>query len=513
MSTAIKFITGTICLLIGLFIITIIVLTKVVNPNDYRQHIDKYIFQKTGRHLLIGKIGWSFIPWLGVDLQKVQVTNPTGFKGSNLANIGEVKIKVRFWPLLTFSMQLGKIVIKNANINLITNSAGKQNWSDWRSAAATKPQATESIKKISKEPKPSRMNVQMPVHQVKIASIRITNSTINLINQKAKTKTKLSDFDFKTGTIDNAQNFPIKMSFDLEQSNSKNKTAISATAVANLDIENNIYKLHRVVISTKTRRSNLPIVTSTLKGIMGINLPKQTLTLSPFTAQITNMVINGRLQITRLLQIPRITANVSSQRTALQPFITALQGKSKLKGTLSFSSTITTSGLSKKALIANLNGQGKMTVSNGVISGFNLNDLLAQGSAIVHQQQVPQNKGPMQTSLSNLSATYVINRGVLRNNDLRLVGNQVSAQGIGVVNLNNGLINYVLRAQYRATTTSKSSLELPIKIQGPLSHPKVQPDYSGIAKQVFSNTIENKIKNYVGQAGKQLNFKKLFKGL
>lgn len=482
-------------------------LTKVVNPNDYKQHIDKYVFQKTGRHLTIGHVGWSFVPWLGMDLKNIQLTNPTGFKGPNLASISEIKIKVRFWPLITGKVHFGKIVIDNSTISLITNAAGQQNWSEWSKAAATKPQASKTVATKSNS------NSKASIPQIQIAGISITRSFVNIINEKTKTKMVLTNFNFTTGNIDNAKNFPVHISFTEQQSNTKTVVLLSANAVANLDTQQQIYQLRHVTINIEQRRSNLPTLHSSLQGKIVINLPKQTLTFSPFTAQIANMKINGQLRVNHLLQTPQITANISSRGTELQPFMNALLGKSALKGTLSFNSAITTSGSSKNALIANLNGKGKMAVSNGAVTGFNLNDLLAAGNAIVHQQPVPQGNAPKLTPFSDLSGSYVINRGVLTNNDLRLIAGQAGAQGAGVINLNNNAINYVLTAQYQTKSGSKPSFELPIRVQGSLPHPSIQPDYSSIAKQVLTNAIEKKIKGYAGQAGNKLNLNKLFKGL
>ena len=139
MRTAIKFIGGILLLLIVLFIITAIVLTNVVNPNDYKDRIDQYVYQQTGRHLTIkGNVGWSFVPWLGVDLKQVQLSNPKGFSGPALANLGEMKISMRFWPLLVGKVQLGKIVISNTHINLITNTQNQTNWGDWSKTSVPK---------------------------------------------------------------------------------------------------------------------------------------------------------------------------------------------------------------------------------------------------------------------------------------------------------------------------------------------------------------------------------------
>lgn len=504
MRKAIKLVSGIIILLILLFIITIIVLTNVVNPNDYKQRIDKYVFEQTGRHLVIGNVGWSFIPWLGVDLKNVSFANPDNFKGPNLATIGEVKIKVRFLPLLTGSVRLGKVVVNNADINLITSPAGKNNYSDWNKKKPTNK---------TNQAKPGNNTIPLPVREIHIAGISITHSTIKMTDQKANTKTELSNFNLTTGAIDNTKDFPVNVKFTLQQSDSKNKTNVTAKAITNLNARQQVYQFRRIIINTKTNRPNLPTLPASLKGNIAINVPQETLTVSPLAAQIATMKIQGQIKVQQLLQTPQISVNIRSTETHLQPFMTTLLGKSMLKGTLSFDSALTTSGTSKKTLIANLNGKGKVNVSSGSITGFNLNNLLAMANALLHQQSAPHGDSAKITSFSSLSGTYVINQGILRNNDLQLSAGQASAKGAGAVNLNNTTINYLLTAEYKTKQGAKPQFELPIMVNGPLNHPSIKPNYSRIAKQVITNTIKNKIKDYVGQSGKHLNLNNLLKNL
>jgi len=515
MPKTIKLISAIVILIILLFTTTIIILTHVVNPNDYKQQIDKYVFEKTGRHIAVGNVGWSFMPWLGVDLKNVTLANTSGFNNPNLAKIGEIKIKVRFLPLLTGSARLGKIVVKNAHINLITNDAGKHNCSNWNrkeTAGKANFQTIESAK--SPTTKPNNKTSSIPAHEIHISGINITHSTIKIIDEKAKTKTFLRNLNLTTGAIDNAKDFQTNLNFILQEAGSKNKTKFLAHATTNLNTKKQVYQLHHLVISTKTSRPNLPILPATLKGNMIINIPQETLTLSPLNAQFANMKIQGQLKVRQLLQTPKITTHITSEETDLQPFIARLHGKSMFKGRLYFNAMLTTSGLSKKTLIRNLNGKGKMNISNGAITGFNLNELMTIANAIIHQKPAPRGKTLNLTSFSNLSGSFMINRGILQNNDLQLNAGQTYAAGTGAVNLNNTRVNYVLTAKYKTKPGAQQpAFELPIALQGPLGHISITPDYSSIAKQVLTKSIENKIKDYAGKAGKQFNLNKLFKGL
>ena len=60
-------------------VISVIILIRLVDPNDYKNRIDQFIYNKTGYHLILkSNTGWSFLPWLErVNLKKqVKLNNP-----------------------------------------------------------------------------------------------------------------------------------------------------------------------------------------------------------------------------------------------------------------------------------------------------------------------------------------------------------------------------------------------------------------------------------------------------
>ncbi len=59
MSKLIKIFGSIIGILLLLLIGTAVVITTVVNPNDFKQEISQYVHKETGRDLIIeGKISW-----------------------------------------------------------------------------------------------------------------------------------------------------------------------------------------------------------------------------------------------------------------------------------------------------------------------------------------------------------------------------------------------------------------------------------------------------------------------
>ncbi len=68
MAKRIKFILG----LVLVVVIAAMVLPMVIDPNDYREQIQKAVKDKTGRELDInGDLSFSVLPWVGVGINDV----------------------------------------------------------------------------------------------------------------------------------------------------------------------------------------------------------------------------------------------------------------------------------------------------------------------------------------------------------------------------------------------------------------------------------------------------------
>lgn len=503
MKTFFKAIGLIIIVFIVLLIVSIIVFTKTVNPNDFKNDIDQYVFQKTSRHLVInGNVNWSFFPWLGIDLKQVTLTNPANFTGPNLADIGEIKVKVRFWPLLKGKVELDKIIVAQASINLIKSKDGQTNWEDWRkpSQPAAAPSVTESIT--------PNIKVKENWAKLNIAGIRVTQSTIAFINQKTDEITTLRDFDVSTSPIESGDSFAMIMQFTLRPSNSS--TVVIPTqlmAKINFDATQQTYHLNNIALNAMIKRANLPNLPFLLQGDISGSLSQQTFTFDPITAQLVDLRFTGKMQVTQLLQTPTISASFATENTGLEPLVTALLGKSFLRGDLSFNVTLNTSGDTQQELTQNLDGEGKLSIVDGAFIGFNIKDSLAKGQAAINKQPLPNTTETPETAFSHLNASYVIQQGIVRNDDLTLLGGEISATGNGAIDLNTKTMLYTFTTQYTpANNKGQSPLIIPVVLSGSLSSPAIKPDFSGVIKQLVTQAIEKKIEKFTGE---KLNLQKL----
>jgi len=137
------------------------------------------------------------------------------------------------------------------------------------------------------------------------------------------------------------------------------------------------------------------------------------------------------------------------------------------------------SGSNVDAIMRSLSGNGALRLEQGTIQGLDLNTLMGSG-----------NGSGGTTVFDSLGATFAINAGNLRNDDLLFVLPNYEARGKGRVGLGAQDIDYLFTpAALRAN--SGKGIAIPVSIKGPWSNPRIQPD---LEAAINLNLAEEKAK-------------------
>lgn len=181
-SPLIKIILITIASLILLVIAGAIALVTLVDPNNYKPLIIKAVDNATGRKLsLEGKIGWQLFPRIGLQINKVSLSNPDSFGQTNLVEINSLAIAVQLFPLLHGSIVVDNLALEGVNLALIKKNNVK-NWAFTTASTASSESSTSTSKKS----------------EVKLAlsSFTLKNSTISYDDLDTKKHHALTNFNF-----------------------------------------------------------------------------------------------------------------------------------------------------------------------------------------------------------------------------------------------------------------------------------------------------------------------------
>ncbi|EDZ45036.1 AsmA [Rhodobacterales bacterium Y4I] len=143
------------------------------------------------------------------------------------------------------------------------------------------------------------------------------------------------------------------------------------------------------------------------------------------------------------------------------------------------------SGNSVDAIMRSLSGKGWLEAGKGFFTGFDLEQLMRSGG----------NGGS--TVFDQLTASYTVEGGNLRNEDLLVLLKGFRAQGTGRIGLGARDIDYLFTPQL-VRAGGDQVLTIPVRIRGGWDNPDIRPDFSQ-ALQPKLDVIEQEAKDRVRQ--------------
>lgn len=203
-------------------------------------------------------------------------------------------------------------------------------------------------------------------------------------------------------------------------------------------------------------------------------------------------------------------SSITAENVSALPFLRDAANFDWISGRANITAEINGSGEKHEDIMQSLSGTGKIAFADGAIEGINI-------PGIVRNLQNGQLSGLSRTSnektdFSELTGTFIMDKGVAANSDLNLVSPLLRMEGAGKVDLGQESIDYQLRPKLVASLQGQgakkdlSGLEIPVRIKGPWQNPEIMPDAEKLLKD------PNAIVNGVKQIGKLLKSKTKIKG-
>ncbi|HXH46503.1 MAG TPA: AsmA family protein [Bradyrhizobium sp.] len=170
------------------------------------------------------------------------------------------------------------------------------------------------------------------------------------------------------------------------------------------------------------------------------------------------------------------------------PLLQGLAEFDRIDGKLQAKLALRSAGNSQRALMANMQGTAFVNFQDGAIRGINVAQMIRslttstlsgwQGSQDPSQEQ--------STDLSQLSASFRIEKGQAVTTDLNLVGPLVRVTGAGTIALDTKMMGFrvepklVMTTEGQGRTSEPVGFGIPVMIQGSWSQPRIYPDMAGM---------------------------------
>ena len=166
------------------------------------------------------------------------------------------------------------------------------------------------------------------------------------------------------------------------------------------------------------------------------------------------------------------------------PLMQGLADFDRIDGKMQAKVSVRSSGTSQRAIMSNMAGTAFVVFQDGAIKGLNVAQMIRSLTAsTLSGWQESEEKA---TDLSQLSASFKIDKGQAQTTDLNLVGPLVKMTGAGTIDLGTKQIGFRVEPKLVMTTegqgriTDPVGLGIPVMISGPWGSPRIYPEMQGI---------------------------------
>lgn len=237
--------------------------------------------------------------------------------------------------------------------------------------------------------------------------------------------------------------------------------------------------------------------------VLGVNGANNQLRLNPITAEFFDGSYSGDVRIDASGSTPTLSVNENISDVNLGAMALALYETEDINGTINGSFELSGSGATLSAITADLDGNMRLSLSDGAWEGTDVWHQLRSARAIYKREPPPEPRLPPRTPFSNISASGPVTDGVFSNDNLRAEMPYLQVTGKGTVNLVARELDYSVQARVleRPEFMSNASDDeladftealIPIRVRGPLAAPSFRPDIEAMFRAEVENAIEEK---------------------
>ncbi|MGH8236911.1 MAG: AsmA-like C-terminal region-containing protein, partial [Steroidobacteraceae bacterium] len=247
---------------------------------------------------------------------------------------------------------------------------------------------------------------------------------------------------------------------------------------------------------------------------LGVNAREGKARFYPSEASMYGGQYRGDIGIDSTGKAARVTLDEHVSSVNFAPLFKDLFESNRVSGKGSANIKLAGTGRTTDDVMKTLAGAVDFNVADGALEGADLWYEIRRARALLKQQAIPERpSGPPRTPFSALTGTGSMKDGVLTNNDLNVAMQYLKVTGQGNVDLPRNSLDYRLVAAVlkipregadAAQMQDLVDAQIPVKVTGALSDPKVRPDLEGYLKGEAKKKVEEKIKDKLGDKLKDI---------
>lgn len=267
--------------------------------------------------------------------------------------------------------------------------------------------------------------------------------------------------------------------------------------------------LQKLNIDGKLRVGSLKVANVKSSRLrIDVKAKKGQVNISPLSANLYQGSINGSIAINATKATPSFAVKQNLKGVQLGSLIKDAVDFDMLEGKASVTLNLNTQGNTVSALKKGLNGNAALNMAGGAIKGIDLSKLVHGvqnlGQGVKTLKPVAGDK----TEFNELKATFKVNNGVARNDDLLVKSKSLQVTGGGDIDIGNSSIDYSTKTTVAdAVDAKKGSVTIPVQLVGPFADLKFKVDYGAVVADAVKQKINTKVEEKKEELKQQLQEK------
>ena len=166
-------------IVVGVLILIVLAIPLFVNVDSFRPQIEEKLSSALGRSVHIGKISASLLSG-GAEAENLSISDDPAFNKDPFLKASSLAIGLKWIPLIfSRQIQVSSLTIKNPDIVLLKNNAGKWNYSSLGNSGKASP-----AQKSAPDPQQGPTDLSVGKFQIQDGKIRVGHSTGHLAGKE-----------------------------------------------------------------------------------------------------------------------------------------------------------------------------------------------------------------------------------------------------------------------------------------------------------------------------------------
>jgi uncharacterized protein involved in outer membrane biogenesis len=310
MSGIVKFLGGLVAFVVIVPLIAVGIFFATFDEAAFRTQITQQVSQALGREVVVGgPVGLDFKDGVAISLKQVSIGNPAGFSEKTFARVEKLFVALNWKALLERKVDVQKVTLDTAEVNLITSASGQNNWafpmgqvpvSQEAKKASPEANLVDEVKKAAQENRAPDFSI----NSIALANVEINNTKVTQVDQQ---KNKKQEFLAKKVVL----KIPASGSFHVEGEGLVN----GAPLEMKLDTK---VALHEI-----KEGAAIPLEMYAAFNKQSVNLKGQfsfrgkTYRFNDMEAKLLGNLFTGTVQADMSGNVPMITGNIASPEVNL----------------------------------------------------------------------------------------------------------------------------------------------------------------------------------------------------